>query len=92
MSTVMHDQSFHRFRVETESGTALLTYRLEGNTIYFVHTDVPVALEGQGIGGQLAKAGLEYARENGLRIVARCPFVAGYLKRHPEYADLVKDQ
>lgn len=67
----------------------MLTYKVDGETITFIHTEVPATMEGQGIGGKLAKAGLEYARENGLKVVARCPFVASYLQRHPEYLDLV---
>ncbi len=87
--SVEHQKSFHRFTVNLDGATALLTYMQQGDTIYFIHTEVPAAMEGKGVGGQLAKAGLEYARENQLKVVARCPFVAAYLKRHPEYADLV---
>ena len=89
---VKHEPSYHRFIVESDGDAASLMYRVEGDTITFVHTEVPVQLEGQGIGGQLAKAGLEYARANQLKVVPRCPFVAEYVKRHPEYTDLVKDQ
>lgn len=88
--TVQHEKSYHRFAVNLEGATAVLTYQQEDDSIYFVHTEVPPAMEGKGIGGQLAKAGLTYARENNLKVVARCPFVASYLKRHPEYADLVR--
>jgi predicted GNAT family acetyltransferase len=86
---VVHDQLHQRFTLNANGVTALLKYHLEGNTIYFVHTEVPPEMEGKGIGGKLAKTGLEYARENGLKIVARCPFVASYLERHTEYQDLV---
>ena len=68
----------------------MLTYNQQGDTIYFIHTEVPPALEGKGVGGELAKAGLDYARANNLKVVARCPFVASYVKRHPEYGDLVQ--
>lgn len=88
--TVSHDQSHSRFSVASPQGTALLNYRQEGDTIYFVHTEVPAELEGQGVGGKLAQAALEYARTNQLKVVPRCPFVAGYIARHPEYADMVK--
>ncbi len=86
---VTHDESHQHFTVNLEGATALLTYKLEGNTIYFAHTEVPAEMEGKGIGGRLAKAGLTYARENHLKVVARCPFIASYLQRHPEYNDLV---
>ena len=70
----------------------MLNYKLEGDTIYLVHTEVPAEMEGKGIGGQLAKAALNYARESKLKVVARCPFVASYLQRHPEYQDLVRGE
>jgi predicted GNAT family acetyltransferase len=85
---VQHEPSYLRFAIHLEEGTAMLTYRQEDNTIYFVHTEVPPELEGRGIGGKLAKAGLEYAREHRFKIVARCPFVAAWLRRHAEYQDL----
>jgi predicted GNAT family acetyltransferase len=88
-SAVQNEQSFHRFAVHVGEATAMLAYKQEGDTIYLVHTEVPASMEGQGIGGKLAKAGLDYARENSLKVVARCPFVASYVQRHPEYSDLV---
>jgi hypothetical protein len=91
-TTVVHEPSFHRFRIELDGRSAVLTYRPQGATIVFVHTEVPAAMEGKGIGGQLAKAGLEYARENQLKVVPRCPFVASYLRRHPEYEDVVASE
>ena len=64
-------------------------YARRGNTIYFTHTEVPPALEGKGIGNELARASLEYARANNLRVVPRCAFISAFIKRHKEYQDLV---
>ena len=89
-SQVQHEKTFHRFAVHFGEATALLAYKEEDDIIYLVHTEVPAEMEGKGIGGQLAKAALNYARENSLKVVARCPFVVSYLQRHPEYADLVR--
>lgn len=66
-----------------------LAQRVAGAVITFVHTEVPSELEGRGVGGELVRSGLEYARSNALRVVPQCSFVASYLKRHPEYTDLV---
>jgi predicted GNAT family acetyltransferase len=88
-SAVQNEKSYHRFAVHLGDATAVLAYKEEGDTIYLVHTEVPAEMEGKGTGGQLAKAALNYARENGLKVVARCPFVTSYLQRHPEYQDLV---
>jgi predicted GNAT family acetyltransferase len=87
---VQHEPNFHRFAVHLDDAVAVLTYREEGDGIYLVHTEVPATMEGKGIGGQLAKAALNYSREKGLKVVARCPFVISYLQRHAEYSDLVK--
>ena len=80
-------------RYEAHQGERMVgasVYRLEGGTITFLHTEVDPAVEGQGIGGRLAKGALDDVRARGLRVVAECPFIAAYLRRHREYADLVK--
>lgn len=86
---VRHEPSHHRFAAGDDQQPALLTYREEPGRIVFVHTEVSPALEGKGLGGQLARAGLGYAQEHHLLVVPRCPFVAGFLKKHPEFDDLV---
>jgi predicted GNAT family acetyltransferase len=50
---------------------------------------VPEPFEGQGIGSELARAALDHARSAHLHVISRCPFVSGYIKRHPEYTDLL---
>ncbi len=82
---VVHLPEEDRFEIRLDGHVAELTYSLLGSTILFTHTGVPPALEGQGIGSKLAKAGLEYARANGLKIQSVCPFVPRYLQRHLEY-------
>ena len=82
---VIHLSEENRFVIRVDGHTAELTYSLLGSTILFTHTGVPPALEGQGIASKLAKAGLEYARTNGLKIQSICSFVTRYLQRHPEY-------
>ncbi|MFZ5858109.1 MAG: GNAT family N-acetyltransferase [Chloroflexota bacterium] len=81
----IHLPEENRFVIRADGHTAELTYSLLGSTILFTHTGVPSEWEGQGIGSKLAKAGLEYARANGLKIQSICSFVTRYLQRHPEY-------
>jgi predicted GNAT family acetyltransferase len=57
--------------------------------IYLTHTEVPVALEGQGIGSQLVEKALKNIEKQGLRLVPLCPFVAGYIKKHPEWKKII---
>lgn len=73
-----------RFEVEVDGSLAVAEYVLEGQTITFTHTVVPSALEGRGVGSALAKAALTSARERGLTVVPQCPFIRGYLEKHPE--------
>ncbi len=86
---VIHDAATRQFKIVIDAHTAVLDYRQDRDVILFTHTGVPPALEGQGIGSRLAKAGLDYARANGLKVQSLCWFVDGYLKRHPEYQDLL---
>ncbi|WP_029905116.1 GNAT family N-acetyltransferase [Prevotella sp. 10(H)] len=57
--------------------------------IYLTHTEVPVDLEGQGVGSQLVKKVLEDIDTKSLRLVPLCPFVAAYIDRHPDWRRLV---
>ncbi|WP_250004860.1 GNAT family N-acetyltransferase [Actinoplanes sp. M2I2] len=57
--------------------------------VAFVHTEVSPAYEGQGVGAALARAALDEARAANLRVLAVCPFIAGWIARHPDYQDLV---
>jgi predicted GNAT family acetyltransferase len=87
--TVTHEHSAHRFVFRQGAHLAKLNYRRSGESIRLVHTEVPEELGGHGVGSMLARAALDYARAEGLRVIPDCPFVAGYLERHPEYRDLI---
>jgi uncharacterized protein len=67
----------------------LIRYRTEPGVVVLVHTEVDEAVEGTGVGSQLVRGALEDLRARGLRLVPVCPFVAAYLRRHPEEADLL---
>ena len=78
-------------RYEAHRGSEVvgfMTYRLDSGRIALIHTEVPPELEGQGIGSQLVAGALDDIRRRGLTIAPICPFVAEYLRDHPEYADL----
>ena len=66
-----------------------IMYRLERDRIVLIHTEVFPEVEGQGLGGQLVKGALDDIRARRLRVVPLCPFVASYVRRHPEYGDLM---
>ena len=88
---VVHNEEKSRFEMELGSEVAVLEYRRTADSMIFTHTGVPPELEGHGYGGQLARAGLDYAREAGLNIVPHCSFVAHYIARNPEYLESVPE-
>lgn len=77
-----------RFEILTEHGKAVLTFALQGDAIDLQHTRVPDALKGGGYGSSLARAALDYARANGLKVIPTCTFVRAFMRRHHEYDDL----
>jgi hypothetical protein len=87
---VENNEKARQFQLRVEGHLALIRYVYSNGSIVFVHTEVPPALEGRGIAGKLARAALEYAREHKLSVVPRCPFVAAYIRKHPEYQSLVR--
>ncbi|AMV71083.1 GNAT family N-acetyltransferase [Desulfuromonas carbonis] len=87
--TVIRQASANRFQVEVGEHVAYLDFTLAAGRIVLTHTLVPSELEGNGLGGKLAKAALDYARSQGLQVVAQCPFVAAYIRKHPEYQALL---
>jgi uncharacterized protein len=78
-----------RFELERDGHVATLLYTLAGHVLGLVETEVPEALHGTGTGSALVKSALDYARQQHLKVDVTCPFVAGYVQKHPEYADMV---
>ncbi|WP_062214885.1 GNAT family N-acetyltransferase [Streptomyces sp. NBRC 109706] len=61
-----------------------------GDLVVYPHTEVRAEFEGRGVGGALARTALEDADRRGLRVLATCPFIIGWLERHPEYQHLTQ--
>lgn len=85
--TVTDNQAGNRFELTVEGHRAVLEYRLQGDRFLLVHTEVPEALGGRGLGGVLVEAALERARREGLTVVPHCPFVRRWLEKHPAEAE-----
>ena len=83
---VRQDPSASRFVYADAGVAAELMYRLRDGRLVLVHTGVPPELEGQGVGGALVAAAIDYAAERGLTVVPSCPFARSWLERHPEAA------
>jgi predicted GNAT family acetyltransferase len=79
-----------RFEADLGDGSfGIVQYKLLPGKIVFIHTEVPPAHEGQGVGSALIRFALNFARERGLEVVPICPFFAAYIKKHPEEQDLL---
>ncbi len=87
--SVSNNSKQQQFEVHANDETAVLQYRFHDDMIWLMHTEVPKNLEGKGIASALAHFGLEWAKENHKKVKVICPFVAIYLKRHPEYNPIV---
>jgi predicted GNAT family acetyltransferase len=91
MNDAVSDNSTEkRFELEVDGHIAAAHYELSDGVITFVHTDVPPELGGKGIGSKLVKGALDQVRAGGLKVVAQCPFVRGWIEKNPDYADLLK--
>jgi len=85
---VVDKPDMNRFEMAVPGGVAVATYRRAGDVLIVPHTEVPRAIEGKGYGSALVKGVLEHARAHGLKVRPLCPFVAAYMRRHPEYEDV----
>lgn len=89
---VVNNEAERRFEVKLGEELAFTEYRLRDGVMILPHTVVPEAFSGRGVGAQLAKAALGYAREQGLEVAPLCTFIAGYITKHPEWHDVVQAQ
>jgi predicted GNAT family acetyltransferase len=78
-----------RFEIERDGAVAYLEYTLSPGVLELIHTEVPEKLRGKGLAATLAETGLQYARDNKLKVDVICPLVQGFIAKHPEYADLL---
>lgn len=91
--TVEDSADGQRYEVFVDGDLAgYVAYQSQPGRIVFTHTAIDPDYGGQGVGSTLARAALDDARRQQLAVVARCPFIAAYIKRHPQYRDLVEPQ
>ena len=87
-NTVRDNTERHRFELDADGHVAFSNYKRGNGVLTILHTEVPKALEGRGIGSALIRGVLDTARSEGLKVNALCPFAKSYLEKHSEYADL----
>jgi len=88
MAAVRDNTSLNRFELDVEGAVAFANYRLTPQATIITHTETPRALRGRGIASELVSGALQLIRADGRKVIAGCGFVADYLRKHPEFADL----
>jgi predicted GNAT family acetyltransferase len=88
---VVHNPAASRFEAIVDGGLCRADYRMAGNVMRLVHSEVPHRLEGSGIAGQVVQGALDYARANGLKVVPVCSYVRAYMRRHKATHDLLAE-
>jgi uncharacterized protein len=89
---VTRNEQKEQWEAHAAGDMGVLTYSEQDGKLFLLHTEVPEALEGQGIAGRLVRTALDYAREKGEKVVPFCPFARSWIQRHQEYADLVAEE
>ena len=87
---IHHDENRQRFDMPLDDGSvAFLSYRLDGNTADYEHTRVPEQFKGQGLAAELTRFALNEARDRQWKVLPSCSYVAVFIRRNPEFADLL---
>lgn len=86
---ITNNEENQRFETRVGDELAFVEYRWHMGNIAFMHTYVPDVGRGQGLASALAKYVLEFAKHQKLKILVYCPYIAQYIKRHPEYESLI---
>jgi uncharacterized protein len=86
---VKHNEASKRFESRVDGLVCRCDYRMHGNTMMLVHTEVPPQLEGRGIASVLVRAAFEHARQNGMDVLPVCSYVRTWVERHPEFSSLL---
>jgi predicted GNAT family acetyltransferase len=83
------DEAAGRFQAVVEGHYCVLDFTRQGEIVSMNHVGVPDAVGGRGIAGQLTRHALDWAARKDLKVRARCPYVAAWIERHPDYRRLL---
>ena len=86
---VTQNETDFRFEVETKDDVAYIDYRWSGEILNLLYIFVPVSFRGKGISSVLLEHVLNYAREKDIKIKVFCPYIAKYIRMHPEHQGLL---
>lgn len=87
---VVDNEDASRFEIQVDGQTVgFAEYRRTPEVVVYSHTEIADGVEGMGLGSVLAKAVLDDALNRHLAVKPMCPFIASWIKRHPEYLDVL---
>ncbi|MDH1304832.1 GNAT family N-acetyltransferase [Achromobacter sp. GD03932] len=89
MISVTHDSSLSRYTATVDGVLCVLDYQLQDNTMAITHTGVPSQVGGRGVAAALTQYALDDARARGWKVRPLCSYADAYIRRHPEYNDLL---
>ncbi len=87
--TVRDNPARHRFELDADGDIAFASYVRDDGVLTINHTEVPVRLRGRGLGARLVKGVLDIARAEKLTVVPRCSYVSAFIRRYPDYSDVL---
>jgi predicted GNAT family acetyltransferase len=87
---VINNVKNHRFEIRIDEDIAIVPYSFKDDMMALFHTEVPEKYGGKGLGTKLALYALNYAKDHHLKVLPYCPFIAAYIKKHPEWLSYVK--
>jgi predicted GNAT family acetyltransferase len=90
MATIRDNKAQSRFELDVEGAVAFANYRRLPGTVIITHTETPRSLRGRGIASELVQGALQMIRADGSKVIAGCGFVVDYLRKHPEFADMME--
>jgi hypothetical protein len=90
MTDIVNNKAQQRYELAVDGHIAATYYKIEGNIITFIHTEVPPELGGKGIGSKLIRGALDQARADRLKVIPQCPFVKTFIEKNADYQDLLK--
>ena len=86
---LVNNETSHNFELIVDGQRSFIDYKVKGDKIYLIHTEVPEVLQGQGVAEVLVEKAFNYIEEQKIKIVPLCAYVQVFLKRHPEWDKLI---
>jgi predicted GNAT family acetyltransferase len=86
---LINNEAIHQFELFVDGQRSFIDYKIKGDKIFLIHTEVPEALQGQGIAEVLVEKAFNYIEEQNMEVVPLCAYVQVFLKRHPEWDRLI---